>query len=363
MVAVNYDWDELEDNIDEEYDDAGVTVAEYTTELGRFGNVISQRRTGQSSFLHCDGIGSTLALTTLVGAVTDTNAYNAFGEVIEQAGNTNNPFQYVGQKQYYRDEQTGDYSVRRRPLYPAGGRWLTFDPIALNDAFLHQYVYSLNSPLTYYDPSGLQEDFCGAAPKTCCCCAEKLEIEKSKKYSGGNRFGWQFEVAIEMTWKEHTRHEDCTLQWWEHMTIVEPLSRDKPGVWIPRHKPATVGGRVTPTLDPWFNTRAKRKKLCPGPEKLPPPRMRDTPSLPTGDWTPDFPLGVQDLFIAIRVKSGEGCKDDGVCTHEFRDKYIHIHLETVRRTIRKKERVIGKEPRSGDIVDPLPTPPGNPPWD
>ena len=26
MVAVNYDWDEIEDNIDEEYDDAGATI-------------------------------------------------------------------------------------------------------------------------------------------------------------------------------------------------------------------------------------------------------------------------------------------------------------------------------------------------
>ena len=41
MVAVNYDWDELEDNIDEEYDDAGIAVAEYTTEPGQFGNVVS----------------------------------------------------------------------------------------------------------------------------------------------------------------------------------------------------------------------------------------------------------------------------------------------------------------------------------
>src|SRR5688500_1645427 len=48
MVAVNYDWDELEDNIDEEYDDAGVTVAEYTTEPARFGNVIGQRRRSQT---------------------------------------------------------------------------------------------------------------------------------------------------------------------------------------------------------------------------------------------------------------------------------------------------------------------------
>lgn len=49
MVAINYDWDELEDNIDEEYDDTGNTIAEYTTEPQLYGNVISQNRTSAPS--------------------------------------------------------------------------------------------------------------------------------------------------------------------------------------------------------------------------------------------------------------------------------------------------------------------------
>lgn len=46
MTIVNYDWDEDEDNIVEEYDDTGATIAEYTTEPDLFGNVISQRLGG-----------------------------------------------------------------------------------------------------------------------------------------------------------------------------------------------------------------------------------------------------------------------------------------------------------------------------
>jgi hypothetical protein len=65
-------WDEIEDNIVEEYDEAGVTLADYTTERDHFGNVISQRRNGDSSFFHFGDLGSTLAVTDESQNVTDT---------------------------------------------------------------------------------------------------------------------------------------------------------------------------------------------------------------------------------------------------------------------------------------------------
>jgi len=46
MVAVNYDWDELEDNVVEEYDDALALVVQYTTERRLYGNIICQERGG-----------------------------------------------------------------------------------------------------------------------------------------------------------------------------------------------------------------------------------------------------------------------------------------------------------------------------
>ena len=186
MVAINYDWDELEDNIDEEYDDSGNTIAEYTTEPEQFGNVISQRRGGQSSFLHCDGLGSTLALTNGVGTATDTYAYSAFGEPTEHTGSTDTPFHYVGRKGYYNDSFFGDYLVRRRPYSPASGRWLSRDPFvfadvatyyeyarrgathpyyflmnvfAIRNAFGHvevnPYTMASSNPVVFHDPSGL----------------------------------------------------------------------------------------------------------------------------------------------------------------------------------------------------------------
>ena len=114
MVAVNYDWDELEDNIDEEYDDAGIAVAEYTTD--------------QSSYFHYDGLGSTFALTNGGAAVIDTYAFTATGEATFVAGGTVNPYRYLGRVGYLFDAVSEAVSVRRRTLLSGTARWLAVDP-------------------------------------------------------------------------------------------------------------------------------------------------------------------------------------------------------------------------------------------
>jgi hypothetical protein len=149
MVAVNFDWDELEDNIDEEYDDAGSTIAEYTTEPEHYGNVVSQRRSGQSTFLHCDGLGSALALTNAAGAVTDTNAYTAFGEVTEQTGSTGNPFQYIGRNGFYTDVTIGTINARRRVYSASLGQWLSVLPVGGGSRSLTAAAWSAPAPIRF----------------------------------------------------------------------------------------------------------------------------------------------------------------------------------------------------------------------
>ncbi len=129
MAKTCFFWDELEDNFIEEYDDAGVTIANYTTEPDNLGNIISQHRSGQSSFFHYDVIGSTLAVTDVSQNVTDTRAYSAFGETTESSGSTVFPFEYVGKHSYYRNFSTGELTVRRRNYIPTSARWLSADPL------------------------------------------------------------------------------------------------------------------------------------------------------------------------------------------------------------------------------------------
>ena len=162
MPIVNYDWDELEDNIVEEYDDAGVTIADYTTEPDHFGNVISQHRSDQSSFFHYDGQGSTLAVTDESQAVTDTRAYSAFGETTETSGSTDFRFEYIGESGYLRATTT-EYDARRRTYGPAANRWLNTDPIGISLHSPNPYIYASGAPTRLTDPSGLDPCDCDPA--------------------------------------------------------------------------------------------------------------------------------------------------------------------------------------------------------
>jgi len=151
MLETNFFWDPLSDNVLQERDGTGTVTAEYTTEPGLYGNLIGQNRGGVESQFHFDVIGSTLALTDDNQQVTDTYAYTAFGEVTEQPGSTVSPFQYIGQKGYYRRDLGGNYLIRRRWLSSQAGNWHSYDPVSV----LHKYVYAMNRPVANNDPSGL----------------------------------------------------------------------------------------------------------------------------------------------------------------------------------------------------------------
>ena len=163
MVAVNYLWNPLNDNIVREFDDAVATIAEYTTEPEEFGNVVSQRRDTTERYFHFDGVGSTLALTDSAGAQSDTYAYTAYGELTEESGDTANRFQYVGRKGYYVENLPHEYTVRARVLSSPEARWLSADPLGVSLAAQNRFRFVEGRPTIALDPSGLMlyGNYCG----------------------------------------------------------------------------------------------------------------------------------------------------------------------------------------------------------
>ena len=151
-VIINYLVDTNRDyaQVLEERDGDGNLLVRYV-----YGHdLISQTRDGITSFYHYDGLGSTRALSSSAGIITDEYTYDAFGLLLEQTGTTENAYRYRGEQF---DEELGFYYLRARYMDPNVGRFVTMDEFAGNShdpVTLHKYLYANANPVTYSDPSG-----------------------------------------------------------------------------------------------------------------------------------------------------------------------------------------------------------------
>ena len=134
----------------EERDGDGNLLAYYT-----YGNdLISQTRGGVTSYFQYDGLGSTRRLTDEDGNVTDTYIYDAFGNILNRTGTTQNSYMFAGE-QY--DANSGFYYLRARYMNPATGNFITMDPYSgslYDPTSLHKYLYANASLVNFIDPTG-----------------------------------------------------------------------------------------------------------------------------------------------------------------------------------------------------------------
>jgi len=144
MPEIEYVWDELSDNVIEEYED-GVLSVSYDHEPGLYGNLLSQNRSGVTSYYHYDGRGDTVALTDDSGNVTDTKEHDAWGNVIASTGSTVTPYQFGG-RQGYQTGITGVY-VRARIYQPTVARWASI--LFLSNGVLGPSAFYGYKPITF----------------------------------------------------------------------------------------------------------------------------------------------------------------------------------------------------------------------
>jgi RHS repeat-associated protein len=107
----------------------------------------SSTATGSLYFL-ADHLGSTAALTTASGSVTEFQQYEAFG------GNNGSSLTRYGFTGRERDEATRLLYYRARWYDPDQGRFLSEDPIGFNGGS-NFFAYAGNDPLSLIDPLGL----------------------------------------------------------------------------------------------------------------------------------------------------------------------------------------------------------------
>jgi len=151
-TTTNYIWDEQ--NYLAETDGSNVVQTVYTNEPARYGNLISSRISGTTSYHHFDAIGSTRQLTNSAGTVTDTVIYGAWGNAVNRTGTTPTMFLWTAQLAYYSDAETALTYVRARIYSPLLARWTCFDRIWPVGG-VNGFVVVLNNPQSRFDPTGL----------------------------------------------------------------------------------------------------------------------------------------------------------------------------------------------------------------
>jgi len=108
------------------------------------------------AFYHFDRVGSTLALTDEGGAVSDSYAYAPYGRMLGHAGNSQQPFTFIG-RHGVRQEGADFYQMRARYYDAAVGSFVSPDPLPPRLEDLHSlnpYQYVSGDPLRAVDPEG-----------------------------------------------------------------------------------------------------------------------------------------------------------------------------------------------------------------
>ena len=116
-------------------------------------DLISYHQGIGSQYYLYDALGSTRALTSENGQMTDSYNYDAFGTNTEHQGTSNNKYQYAGEQK----DVTGNYYLRARYYNPSVGRFTQMDSYmgqSNNPITLHKYLYANANPVMYTDPSG-----------------------------------------------------------------------------------------------------------------------------------------------------------------------------------------------------------------
>jgi len=148
--TTKYLWDAQRLLLETDGNDAAQAV--YTSSLGAYGNVVSQRRGATSSYLHPDHLGTIWAVTGSDQSTSDSYVFDAWGRQLASTGSTTNPHRYVGALGYYTEPTLSLQYVRARWLRPSTGSWLSVDPVRGRAP----YRYADVALLRMADASGLE---------------------------------------------------------------------------------------------------------------------------------------------------------------------------------------------------------------
>ena len=161
LGTTNYLYDGMngDANVIEEVDSSGNILGRYVH--GKWADeTLAEVRSGTASFYQADGLNSVTSLSGSTGTLSNTYAFDSFGNSTASTGTLTNPFQYTGREF---DSETGLYYYRTRYYDRSAGRLLSEDPIGFTGG-PNFYRYVANNPISWVDPFGLSPKGPGPSP-------------------------------------------------------------------------------------------------------------------------------------------------------------------------------------------------------
>ena len=137
---------------------SGGVVTDYLHGIG-IDDPVYLDRSGAKSYYFGDGLGSVRELADVTGTLQNSYSYGAWGELRASSATVGNSYGYTGRE--FAEE--GMYFYRARYLDPGLGRFISEDPIPVNDRLANDspiepnsYAYVINNSVNFTDPEGLQ---------------------------------------------------------------------------------------------------------------------------------------------------------------------------------------------------------------
>jgi RHS repeat-associated protein len=115
---------------------------------------LAETRNSTNSYYHVDSLGTNVAVTNQDGSLQARYEYDAYGNRLTDAGNSESSFGFTG---YQKDEDTGLYYANARYYDSITGTFLREDPLEGNvntPPSLHRYNYAYSNPTRFIDPDG-----------------------------------------------------------------------------------------------------------------------------------------------------------------------------------------------------------------
>jgi RHS repeat-associated protein len=134
---------------------------------GGIGSILYSDRTmaggSEETFTYNPSVGHVVALTNAIGVTTETNRFDAFGNIIGTTGfSLNNRLANTKERDV---SIPGVFTIDNhgfRYYNPVTGRYISRDPIGYGDG-MNPYLYVHNNPINRIDPLGLEDSWWAVA--------------------------------------------------------------------------------------------------------------------------------------------------------------------------------------------------------